>query len=186
MSTKARFNNALSEVGAVLGAVDEQAFEAMCQRLASAKTIGVYGCGREALQMRGFAMRLFHLGLNVGVVGDVTMPPLGLGDVLIVSSGPGELATVNAHIKTAKAAGAEVIFITAEPFAEAAKAATQIVSLPAQTMASDQTTTASTVLPMGSAYEGALFFLFEIVILRLREVLDISQGDMRSRHTNME
>ena len=40
---------------------------------------GVFGCGREALQLNGFAMRLFHLGMPVSVVGDMTMPPLGAG-----------------------------------------------------------------------------------------------------------
>ena len=72
--------------------------------LAGAGKIAVYGCGREALQIKGFAMRLFHLGLPVSVVGDMTMPALGKGDVFLVTLGAGETSTVLALMKMAKKA----------------------------------------------------------------------------------
>jgi 6-phospho-3-hexuloisomerase len=45
---------------------------------------------------RAFAMRLFHLEMPVWVVGDMTMPPLGEGNVSLLTGGPGELSTVTA------------------------------------------------------------------------------------------
>ena len=42
------------------------------------------------------------------------------------------------------------------------------------------------VLPMGSAYEGAMFFLFEIMVAMLKRDLGIGDDAMRARHTNME
>ena len=42
------------------------------------------------------------------------------------------------------------------------------------------------VLPMGSLFEGAMFLVFEAVVLRLREVLGETAESMRARHTNME
>jgi 6-phospho-3-hexuloisomerase len=39
---------------------------------------------------------------------------------------------------------------------------------------------------MGSAYEGALFVLFEIVVLQLCKKLRVSEDAMRARHTNLE
>jgi len=39
--------------------------------------------------MRALAMRLFHLGYDVSVVGDMTAPFLTNGDLLILSVGPG-------------------------------------------------------------------------------------------------
>ena len=57
--------------------VDDTQIDAACEAMARAKRISVHGCGREALQIKGFAMRLFHLGMPVSVVGDMTMPPLG-------------------------------------------------------------------------------------------------------------
>ena len=59
-------------------------------------------------------------------------------------------------------------------------------SIPAQTMADDQGTAARSVLPMGSLFEGALFVLFEVMILKLKERLAVSPEAMRANHTNME
>ncbi len=39
---------------------------------------------------------------------------------------------------------------------------------------------------MGSVYEGALFLMFEIVVLLLKERLGVSDAFMRANHTNLE
>lgn len=180
------FQTALDELGAVLARVDEARVDEVCRLLASAERIGTHGLGREGLQMRGLAMRMFHLGMNVGVVGDMTMPPLGKGDVFLTSSGPGETTTVLTLINVAKEAGATVIVLTAEPESTAAKLADVVLLVPAQTMASDQGEAQTSVLPMGSAFEGALFVLFEVMVLKLKALLGASPEAMRARHTNME
>jgi 6-phospho-3-hexuloisomerase len=53
-------------------------------------------------------------------------------------------------------------------------------------MASDQGAAATSVLPMGSLYEGALYVLFEILILGLRDRLGVTPAQMRANHTNLE
>lgn len=53
-------------------------------------------------------------------------------------------------------------------------------------MASDQGDARTSVLPMGSAFEGALFVLFEVMVLKLTALLGASADSMRARHTNME
>ena len=58
------------------------------------------------------------------------------------------------------------------------------MTIPAQTMADDHAT--SSVLPMGSLFEGALFILFEVVVIRLKDKISISADVMRSNHTNLE
>ncbi len=180
------FSTALDELGNVLARVDGRAVDDACAMLAAAKTIGVYGCGREALQIKGFAMRLFHLGMNVAVVGDMTMPPLGKGDVFLVTAGPGELSTVLALMNVARNAGAKSLLLTAEPDSSAAKLADFVLTVPAQTMASDQGGAKTSVLPMGSVYEGALFVLFEVMVLKLKALTGATPEAMRARHTNME
>jgi 6-phospho-3-hexuloisomerase len=136
--------------------------------------------------MRGFAMRLYHLGRDVGVQGEMATPPVGPGDLFIASAGPGELATVTALMRVARDAGADVLFLTAEPDTPAARLASAVLVIPAQTMARDQRTDASSVLPMGSVYEGALFVLFEIMVRDLRDRLGETAETMRTRHTNLE
>ena len=58
--------------------------------------------------------------------------------------------------------------------------------LPAQTMADDQGEAKTSVLPMGSLYEGCLFVLFEVMVLKLKDRLGIDAEAMRARHTNLE
>ena len=44
----------------------------------------------------------------------------------------------------------------------------------------------ASVLPMGSLFEGAMFLVFEVLVLRLRARLGETPESMRARHTNME
>jgi 6-phospho-3-hexuloisomerase len=180
------FDTALGELSAVLARVDEAQVDKVCRLLADATRIGTHALGREGLQMRGLAMRMFHLGMPVGVVGDMTMPPLGPGDVFFVSTGPGETTTVLTLMKVAKEAGATVVLLTAEPQGSAAALADLTLLIPAQTMASDLGEAKTSVLPMGSAFEGAMFVLFEVMVLKLKSLLGASPEAMRARHTNME
>jgi 6-phospho-3-hexuloisomerase len=135
--------------------------------------------------MKGFAMRLFHLGRDVHVVADMTVPPLGAGDLLIVSSGPGRSNIGMALMEVAKAAGARTAVVTAEPDGPTPRAADVVFTIPAQTMANDRGGAVS-VLPMGSLFETAQMILFELVILRLRDRLGETAETMRARHTNLE
>lgn len=132
------FRTALGELDDVLSRVDAASIDGACRKIADAKAIGVFGCGREALQVKGFAMRLFHLGLPVAVVGDMTMPALGAGDLFPVRSGPGETATVLTLMRLARQAGATNLMFTAEAGSSAARLADLTLLIPAQTMASDQ------------------------------------------------
>jgi 6-phospho-3-hexuloisomerase len=131
-------------------------------------------------------MRLFHIGLAVAVAGDVTMPPLGPGDLFIAVAGPGELASMLALIKVAKDAGATVLLVTGQPSSSAARLADFSLVIPAQTMADDRAQTKRSTLPMGSAFEGALFLLCEIMVLNIAKRLGVGFDEMRSRHTNIE
>lgn len=180
------FATALAELGEVTARIDPADLAAACAAIAAAGNVVLYGCGREGLQMRGFAMRLHHLGCRVAMQGDMACPPVGPGDLFVVSAGPGELSTVTALMRVAREAGAGVLFLTAEPGTPAAALATRVLTIPAQTMARDTGPGARSVLPMGSVYEGALFLLFEVMVLRLRDILGATPEAMRARHTNLE
>jgi 6-phospho-3-hexuloisomerase len=39
---------------------------------------------------------------------------------------------------------------------------------------------------MGSLFEGALFLLFEVMVLKLKRLTHATTEAMRARHTNME
>ena len=179
------YEAALAELAGIFRRIDEARVDEMVEKIAGSRRIVTLGCGREKLQIMGFAMRLFHMGRNVAVAGDMTTPPVGPGDLLLVTNGPGELPSVEALMRIARDAGAFVILITAERVSPAALLADMVLVLEAQTMASDDRRPYIRS-PMGSAYEGALFVLFEILVLKLVARLSISFEDMRRNHTNLE
>jgi len=181
-----KFQTVVDELSELFKKFDPSEVEKISKKIISANHISVYGAGRERLQIMGFAMRLHHLGLSVSVVGDMTTPPLGSGDVLLMSCGPGQLSTVTALARRAKNAGAKVIMITAQTAGESIELADDTILLPAQTMADDTGNKKQSSLPMGSIFEGGLFIFFEIVILHLKDALQISDEQMRSKHTNLE
>jgi 6-phospho-3-hexuloisomerase len=156
------------------------------QALAGAGRIVCYGVGREGLMIKALAMRLHHLGLDAHVVGDMTAPPIGPGDTLLVSAGPGYFSTVAALCGVATTAGARVICVTAEPEGAVPRAADMVLHIPAQTMAADQGAAATSILPMGSLYEALIFLVFELLVLDLRDRLGVAPDAMRARHTNLE
>jgi 6-phospho-3-hexuloisomerase len=135
--------------------------------------------------MKALCMRLMHLGLDAHVVGDMTTPPLGGGDLLLASAGPGQFSTVLALLGVARESGARTLVVTAQPGGGAPRQADVVIELPAQTMADDSGASTS-VLPMGSLYEAVQLLFFDVVSLRLRERLGQSADEMRARHTNLE
>ncbi|MES2335107.1 MAG: SIS domain-containing protein [Pseudomonadota bacterium] len=179
-------SRAAAELRDAVAAIDPAAMEGMVSDLARARRIACYGVGREGLMMRALAMRLYHMGLDAHVVGDMSCPPVGPGDVLVVSAGPGGFSTVGGLIGVARAAGALIACVTAVADGSAPQAADRVFLIPAQTMASDQGTAATSVLPMGSLFEGAQYLAFELLVLALRDRLGVDPQAMRARHTNLE
>lgn len=177
--------SALADAASVVTRLDEAAFETFAQAIAGAKSVALHGLGREGLQMKGLAMRLFHLGLDAHVVGEMTTPPVGAGDLLICSAGPGDFASIAALTRIAKEAGARTAIVTAQPASNLAKSADYVLHIPAQTMADDQGAKTS-VLPMGSLFELSQMLVFELLALRLREIRGETAATMRARHTNLE
>ena len=178
-------DGALKDLGGVFAAMPENALDGLIEEIVKAKRIVVFGLGREGLQMRGFAMRLFHMGRNVAVWGDMTAPAVGPGDLFLVSAGPGDLDTTRALVNIARNAGARTALVTAQPGGGLAKLVDVVTVIPAQTMANDQGGKLS-VLPMGSLYETSQMIAFELAILKLRPLFGETSETMRARHTNLE
>jgi|SRR5580765_232113 len=176
---------AIAEIAEVLARTGSEESDRMCAEILQARRIACYGVGREGLMMKAFCMRLMHLGLDAHFVGDMTTPPIGAGDLLLASAGPGAFSTVLALQGIAQHAKARVMIITAQPGGEAPRKAGTVITLPAQTMANDQSA-ASSVLPLGSLFEAAELVFFDLVSIRLREKTGQTRDQMRERHTNLE
>jgi 6-phospho-3-hexuloisomerase len=174
----------LAEIDAVLRRVDAAEVDRLVNAILNARRVIVYGLGREGLVMRSFAMRLMHLGVDVAVVGDMTTPPIGPGDLFLVSCGPGYLSTVEALMNVARNAGASLLMLTALRDADLPRQAGVLLVLPAQTMAAPQGD--SSTQAMGSVYEQAMWILLDALVPVLQARLGQTVDDMRRRHTNLE
>jgi len=178
------FHTALAELQSATDQLDLSSLARAAEMIANASRIVAYGCGREGLQIAGLVMRLHQLGLRAAMHGDMAAPPVGKGDLFVCSAGTGEMATVSALMRVARDAGAEVLFLTANPKTPSASLASHILTIPARLNGQDRPEAAA--LTMGAVYEGAMFLMFEIMVLDLREQLGVAPDTMRARQTNME
>lgn len=174
----------MAEINAAAEGVNEQEFEQFCALIAHAGRIVCFGLGREGLALRGFCMRLMHLGQDAHMAGDITAKPVGPGDAVVVTSGPGNLTLTRAIIDLARKGGATVIVITAQPDSPDPVAADLAVTILAQTMADD--TGSDSILAMGTAFELTLAILFDLAVIRIQELLGQTLDEMRARHFNLE
>src|ERR671921_1758989 len=108
-------DRALQEIAEGVRSVSGAEIDRVVDELLAARRIACYAGGREGLVMRGLVMRLFHAGLDVHYVGEMTCPALGAGDLLVLSCGPGRIAMVEALAGVAKRDGARILYLTAQP-----------------------------------------------------------------------
>ena len=163
-------------------AVDPQQIDQLITEIRQAKTIQLYAMGRMQLSVRGFAMRLKHMGFDSYVVYDTTSPYLGKGDLLIV-----HCAVTNVElniIKLAKEAGARIVLLTAHPENEHGQYADLAVRVPGQIFGGDQEI--PSIQPMSTLLEQALFLFTDVVTMMIIEQCDIQMDAMKASHTNLE
>ncbi len=182
----ATVRNILAELDDVLSRVDEAEVTGLCESLLSARRISCYALGREGLALRSFAMRLMHIGFNVTFVGDVTALPVGTGDVFLIVCGPGRLSTSEALAAIARRDGAKVVVITAQPDGPLPSSSDLVLTIPAQTLANDRGGAGGSRQAMGSAFEQALWLMFDALVPRLQAARGQTLDDLRSRHQNLE
>jgi len=101
------FAQAVAELGCVTARLDEVQIVAFMDAIVRARRIFCIGVGREGLSTRGFTMRLMHLGKEAHWIWDDTTPAIGPGDLLIATSGSGEIGHVDYVFDQAVAHGAE-------------------------------------------------------------------------------
>ena len=183
-SLRSLATGALKDLQGVFVEMPDDALDGLIEEIVKARRIVVFGLGREGLQMRGFAMRLFHMGRDAHVVADMTTPPVGPGDLLIVTAGQGWLDSAETLMAIASKSGAKTAIVTAQPEGRGAKKADVRLVIPAQTLANDLG--GASVLPMGSLFEISEAIVFELIILMLRDRIGETAESMRARHTNLE
>lgn len=177
----------LGEINGCLTRVSAESMEQALQDIAGSQRIFLMGAGRSGLAIRGFAMRLMHLGKNACLVGETITPPIGPGDLLIIGSGSGRTLSLLALAAKAKKIGARILLLTIDSGSPIAQLADRIIEIPAASPKIDRGgETTSSMQPMGSLFEQCLFLLLDALVLVLARQQGISPEEMFARHANME
>jgi 6-phospho-3-hexuloisomerase len=180
-----KLNLILSEIQTVLQKIDNEEVEQMKNEICSARKIVVCGAGRVGYAIRGFGMRLGHLGLNAYTLGDSTVPSISEGDLLLVASGSGETQTIYDLVAIASKNNARIVAVTGNPNSRIAKLANQVVVLDAPSK-TKQVEGFISLQPMTSLNEQCLGLFFDGVALELMDKLSETHNTMWERHSNLE
>ncbi|MBW9111443.1 6-phospho-3-hexuloisomerase [Microbacterium ureisolvens] len=176
-------NEALRAAERAAVASSEQ-LDALADLLGSADRVFVGAAGRSGIALRMTAMRLMHLGLDVHVIGDVTTPAIGVGDVLLTASGSGTTESVVRTAQKAAAAGAGVAAITTVAASALADITDVLVVVPAAQKL-DRTAAASDQYA-GSLFEQVVVLLGDGLFHALWQRQGSSADDLWPRHSNLE
>ena len=175
----------LDEVKVVLKNVSEREVGGLIKAVLESDTVVVCGAGRVGMAVRGFGMRLGHLGLRAHTLGDSTVPSIGKGDLLLVASGSGETQTIFDLCVIAKKNGARVALVTGNPESRMGKLADVIVKLKAPSK-TKKVRGLKSVQPMTTLNEQCLGIFFDAVVLVLMDKMNETHDTMWQRHSNLE
>jgi 6-phospho-3-hexuloisomerase len=174
------------ELGGVLAQITPDLAETLLGEVEAAPRI--FGCasGRSGFILRGFLMRLMHLGYTVYFVGETTTPRIRPGDLLVVLSGSGETAWAREMQRRARSVGARTLALTAHADSTIGREAQVVIAIPGTTKLTRTRETASMQCP-GSLFEQAIFLFLEAVVLILYQRRSgPDQGDVLERHADLE
>ena len=175
----------INELSKVFELVDEKQVENLKNQIKKAKRVILIGVGREGLATRAFTMRLMHLNIESHWIWDDTTPSIGEGDLLIATSGCGEIGHIHYVVEKAKKNGAHIALVTGDPYKKTAPLADTLLFVPASVYLGTADVVPS-IQPMGNLFEQSLFILFDIIIMDLIKELDMTKPKMESNHRNLE
>jgi 6-phospho-3-hexuloisomerase len=175
----------LSEIKTILSDINEEEVAKLLEEILQAKTIIVYGAGRVGMAIRGFGMRLGHLGFEAYTLGDSTVPHIGSGDLLLLASGSGETQTVFDIAVLGKKNNARLALITGRKDSRIGKIADTLVQLNAPSKVNASQNIAS-IQPMTTLNEQCLQIFFDTLVILLMEKTNQKGEDLWKRHSNLE
>jgi 6-phospho-3-hexuloisomerase len=185
VNTQKNIKVIINEISSVLEKTKQEQVELLISEILCAKTIIVCGAGRVGMAIRGFGMRLGHLGLKAYSLGDSTVPSISTGDLLIVASGSGETQSIFDIVAIAKKNQSRIAAITGNPESRIGKIAdiVLIVQAPSKTK---MVNGIQSIQPMTTLNEQSLYILFDAICLDLMATMGESHESMWLRHSNLE
>ena len=143
------------------------------------------GAGRVGLAMRGFTMRLSHLGLDAHFLGETVVPHTGPGDLLIVGSGSGSTGSILKLVEIAKSKGIRIGLITSTSSSPMRSLADASVLIHAPNKFS-KGPESNSIQPMTTLFEQTLSIFLDATVLDLMNKFGETSASMWERHNAIE
>lgn len=185
MNAKEYGKKVIQEIQKVLANTDVGGIEKLVQEILSSDRIFLYALGRVLLMMKAFAMRLVQLELDAYVVGEVTTPAAGRGDLVILGSASGETETTLLIARKAKSLGARIGTLSSNPKSRIARLSDFTLAIPAQAK-TEVGGTASSIQPMSTLFEQSMLLILDVAAILLMDAMGMKAESMLSRHANLE
>jgi 6-phospho-3-hexuloisomerase len=185
MAIKQKIGLILGEIAQVLDMINQSEVDQLITEINMANKIVVCGAGRVGYAIRGFGMRLGHMGYKAYALGDTTVPSIAEGDLLIVASGSGETQTIFDLVSIAKKNRARIAAVTGNPDSRIGKLGDTVLKIaaPSKTKAIEGFIS---VQPMTTLNEQCLGLLFDAIVLQLMDQTLETHDTMWNRHSNLE
>jgi len=184
----------VDNVLSVTEGLDPKKIEKMSELLQTSKNVFVMGLGRSGLVARAFAMRLMHLGISVYVVGETTTPALSSEDCLLAISGSGETFSIISAANIAHKRGTKIVAVTSYVDSTLGEMADLVVHIKGRTKIDSEKNYITrqmngkhqSLSPMGTLFEITTLIFLDSLIAQLMVEMEITEEDMKARHTVIE
>lgn len=176
----------IKELSHTLSSIDSESAEKFVDLILDVEEVFCAGAGRSGFQIKGFAMRLMHMGVSSYVVGETCTPNIKDNGLLVICSGSGETKSLVNHATKAKEMGAKIALITINPESSIAKMADVVIEISAPSPKSAKEGEIKSIQPMGSLFEQSEGIFMDIAIMMLMERQGLDSDTMFGRHANME
>ena len=147
------------------------------------KTIIGVGAGRMGYALRGFIMRLMHLGFNASFYGDTNVPYPNDDTLVIFNSSSGETKSLVLFAKIIDDLKTQTCMctVTSNPKSSLAKYSHVVVELPKYDTASSKIKQ-----PMKTLNEQSSMLFFDAIVILLMAKLELNNSDLVCNHSVLE
>lgn len=172
----------LKEMNQMSNLLDETQIENYVKNIAlllsSEEEVQVIGlaAGRMGYALRAFIMRLCHMGFNASMIGDTNVPRVNKRSILLINSSSGETPSIINYAQQAKSENGKIFTTTCSTESTIGLLSDHYILLP--TIQSQQL--------MKSPYEQFSMLLYDYIVIKIMNSLDLNHEKVSHNHSILE
>lgn len=175
----------LDELNETLRCINDNDLLNLVNCLNKAEYVIVVGVGRVLISLKAWVKRFNHLGIPMNYLGSETELPVSKNGLVLIASSSGESLVPLSIAKIAKKMGIKIAYIGCTPDSHISKLSSLKVILKGRTKKARDEEYKSKQ-PMSTLFEQQLFLLGDIIALKIMELRDMSELDIKIHHANLE